>query len=65
MVCPKCDNKELIVNKRERKTNIKFRVLTYNQENTICGNCKFEFFTPKQLDNNSASLKKAYLEMVN
>lgn len=64
MNCPKCGLQPLI-QKNEVTKVVKFRVVTYENEVSKCDQCDYEFFTPKQLDMNNESLKKAYQKMIN
>lgn len=65
MLCPKCDSDKLVNHTNEVTTKVKFRIVTYMKEKTMCVDCKTEWETPKQLDTNSMSLKKAYQNAVN
>lgn len=63
--CPKCLSDKLIKQKDDTTTKVKFRIVTYMEEKTICENCKIISFTPEQLDINNSSLKRAYKNALN
>lgn len=65
MLCPTCDSDKIVNETKEVTTKVKFRIVMYTQEKTLCVDCKTEFFTPKQIDANRTALKNAYHNAVN